>query len=337
MNTEEKTLGQIAMETRYPMDEWKPQADVTKGWWEDTARAVITEHEKRKAKERDDMNELLRPLPKAIDDPHGKLVDPPTVTIEGVEYREMPVGTARERGDFWYPDGRGDRNTPCERIGESTEAWEHDGWKLLRPIKQEEKPAPEASIIHMQLSGKWRLLEEGEKRQAGDLIVGYQNPDILLTPWRDDKDGANHWSTQAHSLGGSLAIRRISSYQDQRQSDAEPLAPVEQEGVAIQTLRQRVLQLEADYAREVGLQEQYYATIMKQKEEIRQLTDERDILANWKHQQLTVESWWHEIDKFVRNHPEGVLGQSVAGLALKWLKEWSQFKSAIKTFRTALK
>lgn len=48
---------------------------------------------------------------------------------------------------------------------------------------------------------------------------------------------------------------------------------------------------------------------------------DRDELAQWKHGQLTVESWWQRIDDFIRSHPDGVVGHSVADTALRFLRE----------------
>ncbi len=48
---------------------------------------------------------------------------------------------------------------------------------------------------------------------------------------------------------------------------------------------------------------------------------ERDTLARWKHEALTVQSWWRDIDDFVRQHPETKLGSIVPHRALELLRE----------------
>ncbi len=53
----------------------------------------------------------------------------------------------------------------------------------------------------------------------------------------------------------------------------------------------------------------------------RQLESELAILAQWKKEHLTVESWWQEIDAFVRNHADVQVGDAVAHNALRWLRE----------------
>jgi len=51
------------------------------------------------------------------------------------------------------------------------------------------------------------------------------------------------------------------------------------------------------------------------------LRRERDQLARWKQEQLTVESWWQEIDKAVREHPDTILGDTIAHTALRFIRE----------------
>lgn len=51
------------------------------------------------------------------------------------------------------------------------------------------------------------------------------------------------------------------------------------------------------------------------------LRRERDQLARWKKEQLTVESWWKEIDTAVRNHPDTILGDTIAHTALRFIRE----------------
>lgn len=53
---------------------------------------------------------------------------------------------------------------------------------------------------------------------------------------------------------------------------------------------------------------------------INALVEQRDILAQWKHEQLTVTAWWDEVDKFVRDSGECKLGEAVAKAALRMLQ-----------------
>lgn len=55
--------------------------------------------------------------------------------------------------------------------------------------------------------------------------------------------------------------------------------------------------------------------------EIAEAKEERDMLAFWKHQQLTVTAWWAEVDAAVRQHPESRLGESVSARALHLIRE----------------
>lgn len=54
---------------------------------------------------------------------------------------------------------------------------------------------------------------------------------------------------------------------------------------------------------------------------VRALYAERDDLARWKREMLTVVHWWQQIDDFVRAHKDILVGDSVSAKALEWLKE----------------
>jgi hypothetical protein len=48
---------------------------------------------------------------------------------------------------------------------------------------------------------------------------------------------------------------------------------------------------------------------------------QRDQLARWKKEAMTVESWWSKIDAFVRTHPSVTVGDNVAHATLRLLQE----------------
>lgn len=52
-------------------------------------------------------------------------------------------------------------------------------------------------------------------------------------------------------------------------------------------------------------------------------------LENWKQEAITVESWWKEIDTFIRNHPKCPLGHSVPAIALGWLRDRDNLKGCL--------
>ncbi len=62
---------------------------------------------------------------------------------------------------------------------------------------------------------------------------------------------------------------------------------------------------------------------------------EREViqLREWKRQQLLVESWWKEIDDFIRNHKDSMLGDSVANNAIKFLKERDTIKTEMVPYK----
>lgn len=56
---------------------------------------------------------------------------------------------------------------------------------------------------------------------------------------------------------------------------------------------------------------------------------ERDQLARWKTEQLTVESWWQKIDEAVRKHPDCRMGRIVADEALRLIQERDKFEAKL--------
>jgi hypothetical protein len=64
------------------------------------------------------------------------------------------------------------------------------------------------------------------------------------------------------------------------------------------------------------------AEIAKLNSNYLQVMTERDQLAQWKREAMTVQDWWHEVDQFVRKHPSCVMGSVVAHEALRMLREW---------------
>jgi uncharacterized protein YhaN len=66
----------------------------------------------------------------------------------------------------------------------------------------------------------------------------------------------------------------------------------------------------------------------------RELGEERDRLLRWKNEQLTMSRKWDEIDKFVRGHPDALIGDSISTLALRWLKERDAYKKLIDNLQS---
>lgn len=68
------------------------------------------------------------------------------------------------------------------------------------------------------------------------------------------------------------------------------------------------------------------ANFLALRSELAEVAAERDRLARWKAEALTVESWWNEVDVEVRKHPETLLGRSIAASALRLIRERNEFK-----------
>ncbi len=62
------------------------------------------------------------------------------------------------------------------------------------------------------------------------------------------------------------------------------------------------------------------------------LVKERDELAAWKNSQLTVTAWWSEIDAYIQAEAsnQGLIGERVAYVALKWLKERDELRARLE-------
>lgn len=59
---------------------------------------------------------------------------------------------------------------------------------------------------------------------------------------------------------------------------------------------------------------------------LEEVTAERDRLAQWKSEMLTVKSWWAKVDEAVRKHPETRAGELVSEVALRLINERDEFK-----------
>jgi len=63
------------------------------------------------------------------------------------------------------------------------------------------------------------------------------------------------------------------------------------------------------------------------------LQKEIDQLKRWKKEQLTVQSWWDKVDKYVRDHDDAPLGGIVANTCLNFLKERDELKAEVKKLK----
>lgn len=59
--------------------------------------------------------------------------------------------------------------------------------------------------------------------------------------------------------------------------------------------------------------------------EITELKQERDFLAEWRRQQLTVTAWWAEIDAAVRKRKDIRIGELVSAKAIELIEERDKF------------
>lgn len=67
--------------------------------------------------------------------------------------------------------------------------------------------------------------------------------------------------------------------------------------------------------------------------DMNKLQKEIDQLKKWKKEQLTVQSWWDQVDIYVREHEEAPLGSIVANTCLRFLKERDELIKEVKNLR----
>jgi hypothetical protein len=65
-------------------------------------------------------------------------------------------------------------------------------------------------------------------------------------------------------------------------------------------------------------------------EDVDRIEKERDNLAAWKAGHLKVNEWWTEIDRIVREHPDTIIGRTVADEAVRMIQERDKFLSLLK-------
>ncbi len=78
--------------------------------------------------------------------------------------------------------------------------------------------------------------------------------------------------------------------------------------------------------REIELREQ----LVTRNNRIGELTIENRTLTKRKAQQLEVSKQWDAVSDFVRHHPDSVMGDSITGLALEWLKQRDELRLHLK-------
>lgn len=64
--------------------------------------------------------------------------------------------------------------------------------------------------------------------------------------------------------------------------------------------------------------------------------EERDSLARWKQEQLTVTAWWATIDDLCRKHSEIRLGDHVSAFALRMIRQRDEMATALREFKASL-
>ena len=63
--------------------------------------------------------------------------------------------------------------------------------------------------------------------------------------------------------------------------------------------------------------------------------NERDLLQEWKRQGLIVFKKWDEVDAYVRQHPDAVIGCNISEIVLAWIKERDELKAKLAALETS--
>lgn len=122
--------------------------------------------------------------------------------------------------------------------------------------------------------------------------------------------------------------------QEDRNSYKEQLATVEVELSELRAWRDSRSDDIKKLVSLTGSQVQQILTASKvAHERCSELAKEVAALTRWKEERLTVESWWKEVDDYVRRHSETVLGAVIAHQALRLLKERDAFEHQIAEFK----
>ncbi len=122
--TTEPNYGQIAKEAF--LEPWAPEKGAPIKAWDKSAQAVITAYREREMKDKQPTMEFFRE--------DGSMTEPPIITIDGVRYRMLPVGTMTKEGDRWWnPDMGMGHYEPWPVLAPHTMSTSVT-IKLLRPI-----------------------------------------------------------------------------------------------------------------------------------------------------------------------------------------------------------
>lgn len=82
------------------------------------------------------------------------------------------------------------------------------------------------------------------------------------------------------------------------------------------------------------LQSQSQAQAQSHREDLAALTLERDTLAHWKQEQLTLHSWWQPLQNFIQHHAqtqsECCIGTDIVAIANQWITERFEYKAALE-------
>lgn len=189
------------------------------------------------------------------------------------------------------------------------------------------RPVPRA-LTENQCSGGiegWRMLEVGEVIREGDEFrCSYDGEDRATAPWESvDSDfgvvgvplfqeNAGHFRRLVAPAPRGLPWRAGQQCENQRdKGDLHYPLFWDDCGCAAHVFKKE----DAEF---IILAVNNHERL---KRELADAQRERDVLAQWKKEALTVESWWQKIDAFVRKHPDGVLGAHVSETALRFMQE----------------
>ncbi len=121
---------------------------------------------------------------------------------------------------------------------------------------------------------------------------------------------------------------RLDREADDRLTDTRLFLPVDSVRAEYAKKDEMIAGLQNSYAGVMGQLQAVCAALSFSPSEDRDLETcarrvyaERDTLARWKREALVVQSWWRDIDDFVRQHPETKLGSIVPHRALELLRE----------------
>jgi hypothetical protein len=141
-----------------------------------------------------------------------------------------------------------------------------------------------------------------------------------------------------------VEIERLQKFENwhQPQLCSEQISELNKEVLGLRHLKKENVELierlnKDSMTKRYQILEHNYQGCTKYRDEFKHQLDaankEIEILKRWKKEQLIVQSWWDEVDAYVRDHDDAPLGGIVANTCLNFLKERDEYKAEVEKLK----